>query len=183
MYGIVANYKNKKYITIRNISNMKLIIGGYAQGKLDYVKQTNEKIIVYDCKEQHFFIDKLCNNDGAYTEDEISANNSQNVKNNKNSEKIIVIDRFHCFVRDFFKEYENDKNKDELWSECKKKLHNFIEKHHDMIIISDEIGNGIVPIDPFEREYREKTGRILIELAKQADEVVRVVCGIGQKIK
>ena len=43
--------------------------------------------------------------------------------------------------------------------------------------------NGIVPIDSFEREYRERTGRILVKLAEQADEVVRVVCGIGQRIK
>ena len=47
----------------------------------------------------------------------------------------------------------------------------------------DEIGNGIVPLDAFEREYREQTGRAEILLAKKADEVVRVICGIGQKIK
>ena len=47
----------------------------------------------------------------------------------------------------------------------------------------DEVGNGIVPIDFLEREYRERTGRILVKLANQADEVVRVICGIGQKIK
>ena len=52
-----------------------------------------------------------------------------------------------------------------------------------MKMISDEIGNGIVPMDAFEREYREQTGRILIELAKEAEEVIRVICGIGQKIK
>ena len=38
-------------------------------------------------------------------------------------------------------------------------------------------------MDTFEREYREQTGRILIELAKEAEEVIRVICGIGQKIK
>ena len=39
------------------------------------------------------------------------------------------------------------------------------------------------PLDAFEREYREQTGRAEILLAKKADEVVRVICGIGQKIK
>ena len=58
-----------------------------------------------------------------------------------------------------------------------------MEKEPDCIIISDEVGNGIVPADAFEREYRERTGRILVELAGRADEVVRVVCGISQKIK
>ena len=62
-------------------------------------------------------------------------------------------------------------------------LLSFLHEKRDCIVICDEIGNGIVPIDPLEREYRERTGRILIEIAKQADEVVRVICGIGQKIK
>ena len=59
----------------------------------------------------------------------------------------------------------------------------FISKYNNLIIISDEIGNGIVPIDSFERDYRERTGRLLIELAKDADKVTRVFCGIGQVIK
>ena len=59
----------------------------------------------------------------------------------------------------------------------------FVEKHPDVILICDEIGNGIVPVDAFERTYREQTGRILIRLAQKADEVVRVLCGIGQRIK
>ena len=51
------------------------------------------------------------------------------------------------------------------------------------IIIADEIGNGVVPMDDFDRAYRECAGRILIELAKEADEVHRVMLGIGQRIK
>ena len=54
---------------------------------------------------------------------------------------------------------------------------------NDCIVICNEIGNGIVPMDSFEREWRERTGRILIQLAAESDEVIRVVCGIGQKIK
>ena len=65
----------------------------------------------------------------------------------------------------------------------KAELQAFVERHGDCIIICDEIGNGIVPVEAFEREYRERTGRILIQLAKKAEEVERVICGIGQKIK
>ena len=53
----------------------------------------------------------------------------------------------------------------------------------DCIIISDEIGNGIVPMEHEEREYRELTGRLLCELANKADRVERIVCGIGERIK
>lgn len=53
----------------------------------------------------------------------------------------------------------------------------------ELIIICDEIGSGIVPAEAFEREYRERLGRYLIKLAKEAQSVERVFCGIGQRIK
>lgn len=88
-------------------------------------------------------------------------------------EKTVIINHFHNWVR-----------------EClikggypEKEIFAFVEKHPECIIISDEIGNGIIPTDSFEREYRERTGRILVDLASRAGEVVRVICGIGQKIK
>lgn len=34
-----------------------------------------------------------------------------------------------------------------------------------------------------ERIYREKTGRLQCMLAQKADEVIRVICGVGQRIK
>ena len=51
------------------------------------------------------------------------------------------------------------------------------------VIICDEVGYGLVPVDSFERYYREQVGRICTTLAKQADKVTRVVCGIGEKLK
>lgn len=51
------------------------------------------------------------------------------------------------------------------------------------IVIADEIGLGIVPVEAFEREYREMAGRSCQKLAAASTEVYRVVCGIGMKIK
>ena len=59
----------------------------------------------------------------------------------------------------------------------------YCREHPDCIFICDEIGNGIVPLAAEEREYRERVGRLLITLAKEAKTVERIVCGIGQKIK
>ncbi len=53
----------------------------------------------------------------------------------------------------------------------------------DKIVICDDIFCGIVPLDPVEREWREHTGRLLCQLAKQADCVIRMQCGIAQVIK
>ena len=51
------------------------------------------------------------------------------------------------------------------------------------ILVTDEIGYGIVPVDPFEREYREETGRICCLLAERSEEVWRVCCGLGTRLK
>lgn len=51
------------------------------------------------------------------------------------------------------------------------------------VVISDEIGCGVVPVDRFEREWREAAGRALCELAKKAEAVYRVHAGIPMRIK
>ncbi len=73
--------------------------------------------------------------------------------------------------------------RDNLDLDVKKIVMDYIESHPDVIIICNEIGNGLVPIDEKDRYYRDVTGEILIEIARKATEVWRVICGTGQKIK
>lgn len=84
-----------------------------------------------------------------------------------------VVDHFHLLVR--------------RWMAAKvdveARVEDMLKDNPDVIIITDEIGCGIVPIDREEREYREIHGRICCHLAEAASEVVRVYCGIGQRIK
>ncbi len=58
-----------------------------------------------------------------------------------------------------------------------------IKKNPGIILVSDEVGYGVVPVDAFERAYREAVGRVCTELAGYSTRVVRVVCGIGTVIK
>jgi adenosylcobinamide kinase/adenosylcobinamide-phosphate guanylyltransferase len=58
-----------------------------------------------------------------------------------------------------------------------------LQQNPEIIIIVDELGCGIVPMDAFDRNYRETTGRICCRIAKEAKEVRRVMCGIGMVIK
>ena len=55
--------------------------------------------------------------------------------------------------------------------------------HPGGVITLVELGCGLIPSDAFEREYRETVGRISCELAKKADAVYRVCCGIATQIK
>lgn len=51
------------------------------------------------------------------------------------------------------------------------------------IVIADEMGCGVVPMDKAERARREAAGQLSQLLAARASAVVRVVCGIGQVLK
>lgn len=129
---------------------MKLIIGGYAQGKLNYA------VTKFNVAEDHVFEGVLPSSEEA-----------------EKLEESVIVSSLHKWIKKRIK--EGGRPEEEISA--------FVKKNANVIIICDEIGNGIVPMDPFERVYRERTGRILVKLASEADEVVRVVCGIPQKIK
>ena len=132
---------------------MKLVVGGCSQGKLDYV--LDESAV------QDFYI----------ADSELP--NAEQLQWAEDKGKTVIVNHFHEWMRASIRQGKN----------AEQEILEFISNASGCIVISDEIGNGIVPIDSFEREYRERTGRILVKLAEQADEVVRVICGIGQRIK
>ncbi len=78
----------------------------------------------------------------------------------------VIINHFHLLVKEGFDDIERL----------------FFYKDN-LIIISDEVGNGVVPIEEEERMYREKTGRLLTRIASESECVVRIICGLWQRIK
>ena len=59
----------------------------------------------------------------------------------------------------------------------------FISENKNAVIINNEVGYGVVPIDKNERLFRELNGRFNIRIAQSSDEVYRVVSGICTRIK
>lgn len=51
------------------------------------------------------------------------------------------------------------------------------------VIVSREIGSGVVPIDAADRAWRELHGQTLQALASQADQVIRIFCGLPEVLK
>ena len=51
------------------------------------------------------------------------------------------------------------------------------------IVTCDEVGCGVVPLDRADRDWREAVGRLCTALARQADLVVLVTCGLPQVLK
>lgn len=133
---------------------MRLVIGGYGQGKLEYVLsgyQVSEEMVREGVPEKY----ESCG------------------KSIPLGESSLVVNHLHLWVRERL-----------LQGGCpEEELSAFLDRCGNCIVICDEVGNGIVPADAFEREYRERVGRISIMLARRAEGVERVLCGIGQKLK
>lgn len=84
-----------------------------------------------------------------------------------------LVNHFHAWIDRMLRE-EQDVNT---------MVDQIIDHNPGIMIIVDELGCGIVPMDPYNRMYRELTGRICCRLAKDAEEVHRVICGVGTVIK
>ena len=67
--------------------------------------------------------------------------------------------------------------------ELEEKLKTQAEKYPDTVIICREVGAGIVPREKEDRLWRERVGRWGCRLAARSDEVYRVFCGMGSRIK
>lgn len=127
---------------------MELYIGGYAQGKLNYV-----------LKQKGIPMDKVMD--------------ASVIPEGGIGGEIRIVNHFHLFVRSCLRE---GRDPEELVAAI-------TADNPDLILISDEVGNGIVPMEAEEREYRERLGRILCGLAEKAGKVERIICGIGQRLK
>ena len=153
---------------------MELYIGGFAQGKLEYVqnKKAEEAIsiaMVIDCAQSDYqktlqSIDNKIKNENA------DVNNIANVND------IVIINHLHLWVKDLLREGMEE-------SEVQSTILSWVATHPNTILICDELGNGIVPLEKMERIWREQTGRLMIELAKQAERVEHILCGLGQRLK
>ncbi len=110
----------------------------------------------YTLKKYGFKIDDVCN-----------------LENEKTNFSKPILYNFHVLAKDLMK--------------SGKKPSEYVRENIDLlrnkIIISDDIGGGVVPIDKTDREYREVAGRLNCAVAEYADSVERIFCGISQQIK
>ncbi len=84
-----------------------------------------------------------------------------------------VVNHFHCYLRRLLQARQD----------VERCLDSLLEQNGAVLIIMDEVGCGIVPMDVFERQYRDVVGRVGCRLARKATHVERIVCGLGQVLK
>lgn len=150
---------------------MEIYVGGRSQGKLGYVlsKKGYGMENVLDGSSIIPDGQSIAGFGNNFGQNNTICWNSIFEKNNNYK----IINHFHEFTRNYAKTPDV--------------LYNFtdriIKERNDIIIISDQVGGGVIPVDEYERQWRELTGRIMCRLAAGADHVERIICGIGQVIK
>ncbi|GAA0069360.1 hypothetical protein UT300003_08830 [Clostridium sardiniense] len=91
---------------------------------------------------------------------------------NINLEKKVICG-FHIFVRNMIIE-----NKSPL-----EYIKNNMDKLKDKIIITDDIGLGIVPIEKVDRVWRDEHGKSIQYISSRSKKVIRIFLGIEKVLK
>ena len=63
------------------------------------------------------------------------------------------------------------------------KVRELIADNPEAVVICNDISCGVVPVCATYRKWRDETGRAMSLLAADADEVIRMFCGIPTKLK
>lgn len=151
---------------------MILIFGGAYQGKLDYAK---EKFNIKD--DEVLNVQELCSM--AFEKNDQDLNYAVDAFMDQNSRTAKCIYRLDLYI-EFILERGLDSD---AWIERLIADIKSANQSEEQVIIMNDVSQGIVPMDPEERAFREANGRAMIKLAEASDEVHRVFCGIGTRIK
>ena len=151
---------------------MILIFGGAYQGKLDYAK---ERFNIKD--DEVLNVQELCSM--AFEKNDQDLNYAVDAFMDQNSRTAKCIYRLDLYI-EFLMErgLDSDAWIERLIADIKN-----ANQSEEQVIIMNDVSQGIVPMDPEERAFREANGRAMIKLAEASDEVHRVFCGIGTRIK
>lgn len=94
-----------------------------------------------------------------------------------------LIDNLHEWIRNLVTDdRDSDAAVDALLLDVSKREEE-LSDGREVVVIMDDVSQGLVPIDTVERAFREANGRAMIKIASQANAVYRVFCGIGIKLK
>ncbi len=107
------------------------------------------------------------------------------------SARVVIIDCITLLVNNIFNQYggQTDEQIDallieqELTTEINELLENIKQVEASFIIVTNEVGLGLVPGNKVSRLYRDLLGKTNQILARWADEVYLMVAGLPVKIK
>lgn len=105
---------------------------------------------------------------------------------------IILIDCLTLYITNLMlKDFKDEDDNQESFMESKEKIIteevlkiiNMIPKDKELVIVSNEVGMGIVPENFLSRIFRDMSGRMNQIIGEKCDQVIITVAGIPIKIK
>ena len=62
-------------------------------------------------------------------------------------------------------------------------MERYLPLFENAVVVCREVSGGIVPMDGEERAWRERHGTLMQDMARGADRVTRVFCGLAEVLK
>lgn len=167
-----------------------LITGGCRSGKsryaLDYANQHfSKKMFLATCQapdeemvrrvEEH---KKLRGPEWLTIEEPIEI--ADQMKRYGNGVEVILLDCLTLWLSNLLLKGDNDSK---IMEETDRLIQTLRERRTSVIIVSNEVGMGIVPVDPLSRRFRDLSGMANQRIAGEADEVIFMVSGMSIFLK
>ena len=99
---------------------------------------------------------------------------------------VLLIDCLTLWINNLMFQAEIERtafHEDDVTLACERLLNACDQFDGTVIMVTNEVGMGIVPDNPMSRLYRDLVGRCNQIMAAAADEVVLLVCGVSLNIK
>ena len=171
-----------------------LILGGARSGKSRYAEklavQSGKKLIyiatatVFDDEMQHRVEQHKTdrqNQDWTTIEEPIALADA--IKKNDNCESVILVDCLTLWLNNLLAISDTDNQKTRLEAEVTALINTLNTIQGMVIFVSNEVGQGIVPLGELSRQFVDEAGRLHQQLAQKVDHVVLMVAGLPLIVK
>jgi len=97
---------------------------------------------------------------------------------------VVILDCLTLLISNFMENADDPEDLDALESEIANELNQLLErKNASLIIVSNEVGMGLVPPYPSGRSYRDLLGKANQFIAERADKVYMMIAGLPMEVK
>ncbi len=168
-----------------------LILGGARSGKSRFAQelasQFGEEVLFVatgsplDEEMRQRIEEHRKNRPGSWRTLEVSTNAGKKIADS--GKQVVVLDCITLLINNVIEEHNGENPKGWVSREIEELIECIDKIDGTFIIVSNEVGMGIVPASKLGRTYRDLLGWANQELAKCADEVYLMIAGIKIKIK
>ena len=173
------------------MSKKIFVIGGCRSGKSNHALElaekmdANERIFIATCVPQDSEMRQRVakhqqNRSQSWKTIEAPLHLPQAIMDNARAEGVVLVDCLTLWINNLLMENESAPGVEDQISRLVQAVQS---ADGPVIMVSNEVGTGIVPENPLARVYRDLVGSVNQEVAKNADRVVCVVAGIPVTIR